>query len=189
MTVEHQIPLFFDYPITVQFDRRGGQIAPHWHELHDLYRHFELAEQIYARLQIHPLQLIQTHASFSEVPDGVTEAGERDCYCYTRSIPFLGDRELWFLDPTLRVERPIPARSLVIESCLLEGEIFRQELIIAVLATDRSQGTRLLDERLGKIQRTIELQNRLICQFHTQLETEIERHIGAWASASAAGYH
>lgn len=164
MTTAYQLPLFSGYPLAALFKMREDRIEEFG--LHSPGRGgtVEMIDQIASSLEICPIELLRERQALEVEPDGVMEKTGEQVFCYTLRLPFIGDTELLLFYPCKLTEWP-------------DGEVFRLDLILAVLATSDDEGKRLLAESVTEIKRIISLQNKQIERFNNDLPALVARRM------------
>ena len=126
-TSAYQMPLFEQYPLSVEFDRHKEMIERCFAAQPEKYRNRDEAMRLGAELEICPIELRPHDLTIEHEPEYDGKGNIRG-YCCTARAGFIGDPELWLLYP-FELPEPMP-----------EGEIFRQQLIISLHASTTAEG-------------------------------------------------
>lgn len=152
-------PLFSQYPLFVEFDRRR-QLIDGWAK--DAAKRLddeplqEVIDEIFANAEIYPLQLSWPKAWIFEEPADGGNCGNPPGMSYTLCVPIHGDLELLNLNPRTSSDFP-------------DGEVFRGALVLTSFASELSEATQEFSVRIAQIQNLIELQRLQLEQFHDTL--------------------
>jgi hypothetical protein len=178
MSSEYQQPLFALYPIELAFDNRialaercvVGRWTTHRDSSDD-----EIAHSVFASVEMYPLELQVPEDAIEDVgPSGVNiDTGEQS-YRFDSRVSYVGDDELWNLDPGLPL-RYHP-----------DGEIFRRELIVVWGASCRAKAEEGIARTIGQIEMLIAAQRLRIDEFHKVIFEYILKLIRERRAAQAA---
>lgn len=171
MTTGHQLALFCRYDMIVEFDYRLTQIEESLRQFGNRLEGMSEEQQIqhlFGEAELYPLRPRRDCQHVEIEKQGFLQGTGEQVYCYTAYVPFSGDEQLWHLNPGIVQDFP-------------DGEVFRGELIIAILACNQEEGERRIAERLGRVDELIAQQNRRIDDFHKSLPDYIRTRLGRGA--------
>jgi hypothetical protein len=113
-----------------------------------------------------PLELSDERRRLLVEPSGFAEATKEQVYCFTAHYQFSGDEQLWHMNPGVLGDLP-------------DGETFRNDLILAILARTASEAEGRLNSEIGRIQEIIACQTQCIRAFHDNLPEYLQALPGA----------
>ena len=155
-TSAYQMPLFEQYPLSVEFDRHKEMIERCFAAQPEKYRNRDEAMRLGAELEICPIELRPHDLTIEHEPEYDGKGNIRG-YCCTARAGFIGDPELWILYP-FELPEPMP-----------EGEIFRQQLIISLHASTTAEGEDRIHRAVAHVRAILGLQTEHIEHFNALL--------------------
>jgi hypothetical protein len=123
-----------------------------------------LVEQLKLSGTVCPIQLREQEASVDVLRCGSLEGTGEPVYQYVCRIPFEGDTELWALTPATA-----PAGG----DAQPGGEIYRNHLILSVLACTRAEAQEWLTATLQCVRYVLNAQAKEIAEFNASLSMRI----------------
>ena len=169
MLDDYQMPLFSRSLLYEELERRlkdvGARLGTGWQHYVDL-SDLAIVRKQFSLAEIYPLELLFDQLVIEEKLDGLDRDTREQVFRYDCYIPYLGDDDLWLLDPGGIDNHP-------------EGETFRRNLLIVDRYTNRDEAAVAIKETLSKIGGFIEAQTLQIYSFHAALPQRVHALVQA----------
>lgn len=168
MFYEYSLPLFTQFPLAAEFERRLRVVPVLWDHYADR-NHESPSISIRGAIEMFPVELCVSELVYETEVYRKRTGDTPDLRLVRARIPFTGDHSIWTLSPGDTTPSYILEQTEDVEDEILYGQIHERELILTELNEDVTRAKMLIQDRIEEVLAVLADQADQIENFNDQL--------------------